>query len=241
MNSASRLRKTSKWSSEKDFKEVMAHNRKEESLLQQKLEQLHREESWQQREHQRKIVKTVHSLNRQKPKTPMPSNAGNETKAKLSSRRNSLPFMEPRGSPMLPRRRHSIAFPPTVDPLNPAEHETEESNGDVFSKMDNNFKFLSIAFETKPRLTSSPSCTKLPDIKPISSHSGTSDTGSTDLKGALMRRRHSDVTTLRQGAALFRARRSSMADIHEMSERKSYQFPLKHWSQAPEQMDESQE
>ena len=236
MNSSSRLRKASKWSSEKHFKEVMALNRKEESLLQQKLEQLHREESWLQREHERKIVKTVHSLNAQKPKIPMPASAGEEAgKAKLSSRRNSVPFMEPRGTPVLQRRRHSIAFPPTLDPLKPAKHETEESNEDVLFKMDNNFKFLSIAFETKPRLSSSPGLTKLPEIKPSSSHSRTSSDGSTDLKGALMRRRHSDVTTLRQGA-LFKARRSSLANIHEISERKSQKLPLplKHWSQGPE-------
>lgn len=213
----------------------MALNRKEESLLQQKLDQLHREESWLQREHERKIVKTVHSLNAQKPKIPMPASVGEDGQAKLSSRRNSVPFMEPRGTPVLQRRRHSIAFPPTLDPLKPAEHETEESNKEVLFKMDNNFKFLSTAFDTKPRLSSSPSFTKLPEIKPSSSHSRTSSNGSTDLKGALMCRRHSDVTTLRQGA-LFKARRSSMANILEMSEQNSQKLPLlvKRWSQGPE-------
>lgn len=213
----------------------MALNKKEESLLQQKLDQLHREESWLQREHERKIVKTVHSLNAQKPKIPMPASVGEDGKAKLSSRRNSVPFMEPRGTPVLQRRRHSIAFPPTLDPLKPAEHETEESNKEVLFKMDNNFKFLSTAFDTKPRLSSSPSFTKLPEIKPSSSHSRTSSDGSTDLKGALMCRRHSDVTTLRQGA-LFKARRSSMANILEMSEQNSQKLPLlvKRWSQGPE-------
>lgn len=188
----------------------MALNRKEESLLQQKLEQLHREERLLQREYDIKIVKTAQDLNAHKNITC--TNASDETKANLSSRRKSLPSMEPSKKAVLHRRRHSIACLPTANISNTAECDNKEANNDVMFAINNNFKFLSIAFETKPRLTSSPSSVKLPEIKQSSAQS----TG-TDLKPALLRRRHSDVTTLRHGIQRLNAdaRRVSLANINE--------------------------
>jgi len=214
MNS-SHLRKSSQWYNEKQFQKVMALNRKEESLLQQKLEQLHREERLLQREYDIKMVKTAQDLNTHKNITS--TNASDETKANLSSRRNSLSWrnslsMEPSKKVLLHRRRHSIACSPTANISITAERDNKEANNDVMFAIDNNFKFLSIAFETKPRLTSSPRSFKLPEIKPSSAQS----TG-TDLKPALLRRRHSDVTTLRHWVQRLNAgaRRVSLANVNE--------------------------
>ena len=208
-------RKTSKWCNEQRVKKVMALNRKEENVLQQKLDQLHREENHLLREHEYEIWKTGRALNGSTKKA-----LNGPEKSKLLLRRNSLPFVEPTkssASMMNARRWHSLTgcSPSTSTEKPKDEHGNDrKANDEVLFEIENNFKFLSIAFGTRPTQSpTSSSATKLPEIK-TSSVPGS--TGSS-LKAALMRRRHSDVTTLRESMQRHRTenRRSSLANIHE--------------------------
>lgn len=138
---ASRLRKTSKWYSEKQFKNLMALNRKEESLLQKKLEQLHREESLLQREYNSKIVKTAKALNAHE--TSWNTGTKREVEARFNSRRKSLPSTEPNKEAILRRRRHSIACSPSAANIMASQRENKlAANNDVMSTIENNFNFL---------------------------------------------------------------------------------------------------
>lgn len=196
------VRKTPKWCSEQRLKNVMAQNKKEEGVLQQKLGQLHREESQVWREHNYDIWKTAQALNARK---RVPSGA--EDSAKLRSRRNSLPpFTGP--TLMNTRRRHSVAYPPMAGiEKESGERYGKEEKEDILSEIDNDFKFLSVAFGTRPSPTITPTSShgvKLPEIKSSSAQGSRSD-----FKSVLMRRRHSDVTTLRR--LHVENRRSSLA------------------------------
>ena len=89
----------------------MALNRKEESLLQQKLDQIQREESFLQREYESKIVKTAQALNARE-------NAGRKISSTTARGRCELSFRGKSSSPLfmklpnpeiLKRRRHTVA------------------------------------------------------------------------------------------------------------------------------------
>ena len=190
---SSGLRKSKKWYNEKPFRNAMALNKKEESLLQQNLEQLHREESFLRREHDSKIVKTAQALD------TFSNNA-------RTIRRKSSPLCtKSHKLEMLQRRRpHSLASLPTAIMNRAAEHDKKEAIKDVMLEIENSFKFLSVAWESKP------SFVKLPEIK----HGYAPRS---DVKAALLRRRHSDITMLRHGIHISNteARRSSLANTPE--------------------------
>lgn len=189
-----RLRKSSRWCTEQRVQKVMALNRKEESELQQKLGQLQREQNQLRREFEYDIRKTRQGFNASKKVPP----TAEDSESRL--RRNSLPFMEPAKAMMNARRRHSIACAPPARMVKEGEGDGKKANEDVMFEIDNNFKFLSIAFGNQPSTPTSSNAVKLPEIKP-----------------PLMRRRQSDVTTLRHhGAQRLHGenRRSSLADNH---------------------------
>ena len=108
---SSRLGKSSKWYNEKRFKKVMALNRKEESLLQQKLDQIQREESFLQREYESKIVKTAQALNARENDGRKISSTTARGRCELSFRgKSSSPlFMKLPNPEILKRRRHTVA------------------------------------------------------------------------------------------------------------------------------------
>ena len=108
---SSRLGKSSKWYNEKRFKKAMALNRKEESLLQQKLEQIQREESFLQREYESKIVKTAQALNARETDGRKISSTTARGGCELSFRGKSSSrlFMKLLNPEMLKRRRHTVA------------------------------------------------------------------------------------------------------------------------------------
>lgn len=186
MDPRSRLRKTSRWLTEQRVQKVMALNRKEESVLQQKLDQFQREQNQLKREYDYEIRKTAQALNARK---ELPC-TGEDSKSRL--RRNSLPFMKPTKAMMNARRRHSIACPPPSKIEK--EGESKKSNEDVLFEIENNFKFLSIAFGNQPSTPTSSNVVKLPEIK-----SSSAQGSRPGLKPVFIRRRHSDVTALRHG------------------------------------------
>lgn len=215
MDPRSRLRKTSRWFTEERVQKVMAINRKEESVLQQKLDQFQREQNQLRRKYDYEIRKTAQALNARK-ELPQALNARKEPPrtaedSKTCLRRNSSPFMEPTNmtkAKINARRRHSIACPPPS--RTEKEDDSKKANEDVLFEIENNFKFLSIAFGKQPSTPTSFNVVKLPEIKPNSAQGP-------GLKPAFMRRRHSDVTSLRHGMQKLYGenRRSSLANIHE--------------------------
>lgn len=223
---SSRLGKSSKWYNEKRFKKVMALNRKEESLLQQKLDQIQREESFLQREYKSKIVKTAQALNARENDGRKISSTTARGRCELRFRgKSSSPlFMKLPNPEILKRRRHTVAgLTSIINKASDGEKKSyfsKASDSDVLSAIDNSFKFMSIACESKPRLTASPKAVKLPEI---SLHSANAPYGShfskVCSKAALMRRRHSDVTSLRHRFKRLGSedRHSSLGNILENS------------------------
>ena len=183
----------------------MALNRKEESELQQKLGQLQREQNQLGREFDYDIWKTRQAFNASKKVT----RTAEDSKSRL--RRNSLPFAEPTKAMMNSRRRHSIACAPPARMVKEGQGDGKKANEDVMFEIDNNFKFLSIAFGNQLSTPTRSNTVKLPEIK-TSSPRGSHSRG----KPPLMRRRQSDVTTLRHGAQRLhgKTRRSSLANSH---------------------------
>lgn len=164
MDPRSRLRKTSRWFIEQRVQKAMALNRKEESVLQQTLDQLQREQNQLRREHDYEIRKTTQALNARKELPRSPENS------KSSLRRNSLPFKEPAKAKITAQRRHSIACPPPA--RIEIESDSKKANGDVLFEIENNFKFLSIAFGNQPSTPISSNVVKLPEIKSSSAQVG---------------------------------------------------------------------
>lgn len=109
------------------------------------------------------------------------------------------------------RRRHSIACLPAAR-IEKEPGINKKANEDVLFEIENNFKFLSIAFGNKSSTPTSSNVAKLPEIKRSSPHGSRSD-----IKPVLMRRCHSDVTALRHGMQRLRGenRHTSLANIHE--------------------------
>ena len=208
-----RIQKPSKWCSEQCVKKMMALNRKEDIMLQQTLDQLHREENHLLREYEYDIWKTEKAFDARVKKLSNGSGGSN-----LMLRRNSLPAIEPDKprAGMTNARWHSLTqCSPREKPKD--EHDKKPASEDVLFEIDNDFKFLSVAFGTeKDQSPTSSSATKFPRIR----NSTPGSTGSYS-KAALMRRRHSDVTTLRDHMQRYRSekRRSSLADIHTFGSR----------------------
>ena len=219
---SSLLGKSSKWYNEERFKKAMALNRKEESILQQKLEQIQREESFLQRECESNIMKTAQALNTRENDGRKISSTTARGGCELSFRGKSSPlFMKLPNPDMLKRRRQTVADLSSL--INKLASEGEKksycgkaSDSDVLCAIDNSFKFMSIACESKPRLTASPKAVKLPEI---SLPSAQAPYGSKINKAALMRRRHSDVTSLRHRFKRLgnEGRHSSLGNIPENS------------------------
>ena len=158
MNPRQKMPKTLRWCNEQRVQKVMALNKKEETDLQQKLDQLQRERKQLSREFDYDIWKTRKAFNASK---KVLSTAGSST---WRVRRNSLPSVEPTKAMMNPQRRHSIACPPPARMVEEGEIGGKKADEDVMFEIDNSFKFLSIAFGNKPSTTSS-NTVKLPDIK----------------------------------------------------------------------------
>ena len=213
---SSRLGKSSKWYNEKRFKKAMALNWKEQSLLQQKLDQIQREESFLQREYESKIVKTAQASNARENDGRKISSTSTREGCELSFRGKSSPlFMKLPNPEMLKRRRHTVAGLTSI--INKASESEKKSyfskagDSDALSAIDNSFKFMSIACESKPRLTASPKAVKLPEISLPSAHAPYgSHINKACNKAALMRRRHSDVTSLRHRFKTARQWRSTL-------------------------------
>lgn len=136
-------------------------------------------------------------------------------KSKLMLRRNSLPAIEStklNAGMVNPRKWRSLTQCSSHEKLND-EVNDREAGKDVLFEIENDFKFLSVAFDKgRTQDCSSSKVTALPGIK-------NSTPGSTAFssKPALMRRRHSDVTALLGHVQKHRAveRRSSLGNIHE--------------------------
>ncbi|CAH3121338.1 unnamed protein product [Pocillopora meandrina] len=201
-----RMRKASKWCNEQRVEQVMAINRREESILQKKLDQLNREKNYLLQELDHKIKKIGRDL-KKGPTGP--------EKSKLMSRRNSLPAIEStklNAGMVNSRKWRSLTQCSSHEKLNDEVNDREASK-DVLFEIENDFKFLSVAFNKgRTQDCSSSKVTALPGIK-------NSTPGSTAFssKPALMRRRHSDVIALLGHVQKHRAveRRSSLGNIHE--------------------------
>ena len=203
MDPGTRLRKTSRWLTEQRAQKVIALNRKEENVLQQKLDQFQRKQNQLRREHDYEIQKTAKAL---KARKDLPFDAG---KSKSPLRRNSSPSVEPTRAMVYARRRHSIACLPAAR-IEKEPGINKKANEDVLFEIENNFKFLSIAFGNKSNTPTSSNVVKLPEIKTSSPHGSRSD-----IKPVLMRRRHSDA--VRHGMQRLRGenRHTSLANIRE--------------------------
>ena len=186
MDSRHRMRKTSRWCNEQHVQKLITLNRKEETDLQRKLDQLQREQNQLRREFDQDIRKTRKAFNTSK---KIPSTADDSTSR---VRRNSLSSVEPIKTMMNAKRRHSIACAPPASMVEEEERDNKKADEDVMFEIDNSFRFLSIAFGNKPSSPTSSTTVKLPEIQ--SSYPRGS---SSSFKPPLMRRRQSEVITIR--------------------------------------------
>ena len=153
-------RKTSRWCNEQHVQKLIALNRKEETDLQLKLDQLQREQNQLSREFDYDIQKTRKAFDARKKIPPTADNLTSRV------RRNSLPSVEPINTTMNAERRHSIACPPPVRMVEEGERNDKNADEDVMFEIDNSFRFLSIAFGNKPSTLPSSNTVKLPEIRP---------------------------------------------------------------------------
>lgn len=158
MDPRHRLRKTSGWCNEQCVRQVMALNKKEQSNLQQKLDQVQWKQNQLRRGFDYDIWKTRQAFNARK---NVPRTSGDP---KSRAWRKRLPFVKPNKPNKAmtnTNRRYSISCATPVRIVEECERDGKKADEDVMSEIDNSFKFLSIAFGNRPSTPTSSNIVKL--------------------------------------------------------------------------------